>query len=179
MTVSCRLLCAALKLTDSNGHNSQVDGELLAKFLACQAKDFVLQNSLIEYHQVRLCSDSLTVERAIRKTDACYSMWAGRRIASIQRSIDLDQSWHVPHEVTDALVDSATKYQKCPSKSMNDQWFFGKGILDKALQLLPFTSRATYAQPRLDDLPSQWLSSAARTFLGLKMPTVHRPDRHV
>ena len=99
-------------------------------------------------------------------------MWAGRRIASIQRSIDLDQSWHVPHEVTDALVDSATKYQKCPSKSMDEKWFFGKGILDKALQLLPFTSRAIYAQPRLDDLPSQWLSSAARTFLGLKMPTV-------
>ena len=172
VTVSCRLLCAALKLTDSNGHRSQVDGELLGKFLACQAKDFVLQNSLIDYHQVRLCSDSLTVERAIRKTDACYSMWAGRRIASIQRSIDLDQSWHVPHEVTDALVDSATKYQKCPSKSMDEQWFFGKGILDKALQLLPFTSRAIYAQPRLDDLPSQWLSSAARTFLGLKMPTV-------
>ena len=172
VTVSCRLLCAALKLTDSNGHNSQVDRELLAKFLACQAKDFVLQNSLIEFHQVRLCSDSLTVERAIRKTDACYSMWAGRRIASIQRSIDLDQSWHVPHEVTDALVDSSTKYQKYPSKSMNNQWFYGKGILDRALQLLPFTSRATYAQPRLDDLPSQWLSSAARTFLGLKLPTV-------
>jgi len=55
---------------------------------------------------------------------------------------------------------------------MDEKWFFGKGILDKALQLLPFTSRAIYAQPRLDDLPSQWLSSAARTFLGLKMPTV-------
>ena len=170
--VSCRLLCAALKLTDNVGHNSQVDGELLAKFLACQAKDFVLQNSLIKFHRVRLCSDSLTVEKAIRKTDACYSTWAGRRIASIQRSIDLDDSWHVPHSVTDATVDSCTKYKRHPSKAMDECWFYGKGVLDHPMQLLPFTSRSTYAQPRLDDLPSQWLSSAARTFLGLKLPTV-------
>ena len=172
VTVSCRLLCSALKLTDNSGHNSQVDGELLAKFLACQTKDFVLQNALIKFHRVRLCSDSLTVEKAIRKTDACYSTWAGRRIASIQRSIDLDDSYHVPHNVTDQICDSATKYQKHPSKFMNDQWFYGKDILDKPMQLLPFTCRSTYAQPRLDDLPSQWLSSAARTFLGLKLPAV-------
>ena len=172
VTVSCRLLCSALKLTDNTGHNSQVDGELLAKFLACQTKDFVLQNSLIKFHRVRLCSDSLTVEKAIRKTDACYSTWAGRRIASIQRSIDLDDSWHVPHSVTDATVDSCTKYKRHPSKAMDEGWFYGKGVLDQPMQLLPFTSRSTYAQPRLDDLPSQWLSSAARTFLGLKLPTV-------
>ena len=172
VTVSCRLLCAALKLTDNSGHNSQVDGELLAKFLACQTKDFVLKNSLIKFHQVRLCSDSLTVEKAIRKTDACYSMWAGRRIAAIQRSIDLDDSWHVPHSITDATVDSCTKFQRHPSRAMNDQWFYGRGVLDKPLQLLPFTCRSAYAEPRLDDFPSQWLSSAARTFLGLKLPAV-------
>ena len=172
VTVSCRLLCSALKLTDNSGHNSQVDGELLSKFLACQLKDFVLKNSLIKFHRVRLCGDSLTVEKAIRKTEACYSTWAGRRIASIQRSIDLDDSWHVPHSVTDATVDSCTKYQKHPSRSMDDGWFYGKDVLDKPLQLLPYTCRSTYAQPRIEDLPSQWLSSTARTFLGLKLPAV-------
>ena len=169
---TCNLLCATVKLTDNKGNNTQVCGELLGKFIACQMKDFVLANTLIQFHQVRVCSDSLTVEKAIRKTDACFSIWAGKRIASIQRSIDLDQSWHIPHEITDATVDACTKYQKAPSSSLNDQWFFGKGVLDKPLQLLPFTNRSTYSQPRLDDLPSQWLSSAARTFLGLKMPAV-------
>ena len=172
VTVTCRLLCSALKLTDNSGHNSQVDGELLAKFIACQLKDFVLKNSLIRFHRVRICSDSLTVEKAIRKTEACYSTWAGKRIASIQRSIDLDDSWHVPHEVTDATVDRCTKYQKHPSKAMDDCWFYGKGVLDKPIQLLPYTCRSTYVRPRLDDFPAQWLSSAARTFLGLKLPTV-------
>ena len=169
---TCNLLCATVKLTDNKGNNTQVCGELLGKFIACQMKDFILANTLIQFHQVRVCSDSLTVEKAIRKTDACFSIWAGKRIASIQRSIDLDQSWHIPHEITDATVDACTKYQKAPSSSLNDQWFFGKGVLDKPLQLLPFTNRSTYSQPRLDDLPSQWLSSAARTFLGLKMPAV-------
>ena len=172
VTTTCNLLCATVKLTDNKGNNTQVCGELLGKFIACQMKDFILANILIKFHQVRTCSDSLTVEKAIRKTDACYSIWAGKRIAAIQRSIDLDQSWHVPHEITDATVDACTKYQKTPSSSLNDQWFYGKGVLDKPLQLLPFTDRSTYYQPRLDDLPSQWLSSAARTFLGLKMPAV-------
>ena len=169
---TCNLLCATVKLTDNKGNNTQVCGELLGKFIACQMKDFIVSNVLIKFHQVRVCSDSLTVEKAIRKTDACYSIWAGKRIASIQRSIDLDQSWHIPHEITDATVDACTKYQKVPSSSLNDQWFFGKGVLDKPLQLLPFTDRSTYSQPRLDDFPSQWLSAAARTFLGLKMPAI-------
>ena len=172
VVTTCNLLCAAVKLTDSKGNNTQVCGELLGKFIACQMKDFILKNVLVTFHRVRTCSDSLTVEKAIRKTDACYSIWAGKRIASIQRSIDLDQSWHIPHEITDATVDACTKYQKVPSASLNDQWFYGKGVLDKPLQLLPFTDRSTYSQPRLDDLPSQWLSSAARTFLGMKIPAV-------
>ena len=169
---TCNLLCATVKLTDNKGNNTQVCGELLGKFIACQMKDFIVDNVLIQFHQVRACSDSLTVEKAIRKTDACYSIWAGKRIASIQRSIDLDQSWHIPHEITDATVDACTKYQREPSSSLNNKWFFGEGVLDKPLQLLPFTDRSTYSQPRLDDLPSQWLSAAARTFLGLKMPAI-------
>merc|ERR1712020_56202 len=109
--------CATVKLTDNKGNNTQVCGELLGKFIACQMKDFILANILIQFHQVRTCSDSLTVEKAIRKTDAFYSIWAGKRIASIQRSIDLDQSWHIPHEITDATLDACTMYQKAPSPS--------------------------------------------------------------
>ena len=172
VTVSCNLLCAALKLTDNVGHNGQVDGELLGKFLSCQLREFVTKHALIDFHQVRHCSDSLTVERAIRKSDACYSIWAGKRIASIQQSIDLDESWHVPGKVTDRTVDSCTKQQRRPSLSLDDGWFCGAGVLDKPLQLLPFTSRATYSHPRLDDLPAQWLSAAARSFIGLKLPAV-------
>ena len=170
--VSCRLLCAAVKLTDNKGNNDQVSGELLGKFLACQLKENIQANVLINFHQVRLCSDSLTVERAIRKTDACYSIWAGRRVASIQRSIDVDCSYHVPHEVTDATVDACTKYQRSPSKHLNEKWFEGRGVLDIPIQKLPYTDRAIYAQPRIGDLPSQWLSSAAKTFLGLDLPAV-------
>ena len=172
VTVTCRLLCAAVKLTDDKGNNCQVSGELLGKFLACQLKENVIENALITFHQRRVCGDSLTVERAIRKTDACYSTWAGRRIASIQRSIDVDESYHVPHEVTDGTVDACTKYQRSPSRFLNERWFEGKGILDVPIQKLPFTDRAIYAQPRIEDLPSQWLSSAAKTFLGLSLPTV-------
>ena len=172
VTVSCNLLCAALKLTDNVGHNGQVDGELLGKFLSCQLREFVTKHALIDFHQVRHCSDSLTVERAIRKSDACYSIWAGKRIASIQQSIDLDESWHVPGKVTDRTVDSCTKQQRRPSLFLDDGWFCGAGVLDKPLQLLPFTSRATYSHPRLDDLPAQWLSAAARSFIGLKLPAV-------
>ena len=169
---TCNLLCAAVKLTDNKGNNDQVSGELLGKFLACQLKESIQANALIDFHQVRLCSDSLTVERAIRKTDACYSIWAGKRIASIQRSIDVDWSYHVPHEVTDATLDACTKYQRTPSRHLNEKWFRGKGVLDVPIQKLPYTDRAIYAQPRIEDLPSQWLSSAAKTFLGLNLPAV-------
>ena len=170
--VHCNLLCAALKLTDNQGHSGQVDGELLGKLLSCRLREFVVKNSLIVFHQIRHCSDSLTVERAIRKTDAAYSTWAGKRIAFIQQSMDLDESWHVPHEVTDGTVDCCTKQQKRPSLFLNDGWFCGTGVLNKPLQLLPFTERSTYFQPRLDDLPAQWLSTAARSFIGLKIPAV-------
>ena len=170
VTVTCNLLCAALKLTDN--HNSQVDGELLGKFLSCRLGDFVTNHALIDFHRVRHCSDSLTIERAIRKSDACYSTWAGRRIAYIQQAIDVDDSWHIPHEITDGTVDSCTKQQKQPSLCLNGGWFHGEGILDKPLQMLPFTARATYSQPRISDLPAQWLSSTARSFLGLKLPAV-------
>ena len=171
VTISCNLLCAALKLT-VEGHHGQVDGELLGKFLASKLREFVVKHALIGFHQVRHCSDSLTVERAIRKTDAAYSTYAGKRIAYIQQSMDLDESWHVPHEITDGTVDGCTKQQKRPSVSMNGGWFKGAGVLDKPLQLLPFTDRATYSRPRLDDLPAQWLSTAARSFIGLKLPAV-------
>ena len=169
---TCNLLCAAVKLTDNKGNNDQVSGELLGKFLACQLKESIQANALIDFHQVRLCSDSLTVERAIRKTDACYSIWAGKRIASVQRSIDVDCSYHVPHEVTDATLDACTKYQRSPSRHLNEKWFRGRGVLDVPIQKLPYTDRAIYAQPRIEDLPSQWLSSAAKTFLGLNLPAV-------
>ena len=172
VTVSCNLLCAALKLTDNQGHNGQVDGELLGKFLSCQLREFVVNHALIDFHQVRHCGDSLTVERAIRKSDAAYNIWAGKRIAYIQQSMDLDESWHVPHEITDGTIDSCTKQQKRPSVFLNDGWFHGTGVLDKPLQLIQYTDRTTYSHPRLDDLPAQWLSTAARSFIGLKLPTV-------
>ena len=38
------------------------------------------------------------------------------------------------------------------------------------MQLLPWTNRADYAVPKIEDLPAQWLSSTARTLLGLKIP---------
>ena len=114
----------------------------------------------------------LTVMKCIRKTDTAFSTWASKRIASIQHSIDLDDTWHVPHVITDNLVDSATKPQKRPSRFLDEKWFQGKGVIDIPMQLIPFTDRVLYCQPRMEDLPSQWLSSAARTLLGLRLPTV-------
>ena len=172
VTVTCNLLCSTVKLTDNNGNNSQVCGELLGKLLAVQLKEFVMKNILIKVHEIRVGSDSLTVEKALRKSDACFSTWAGRRIAAIQRGLDLDDSYHVPHTITDATVDPATKFQRFPSKFLNRQWFHGEGVLDKPLQLLPWTDRSSYMFPKIEDLPSFWLSTAARTFLGLKLPAV-------
>ena len=169
--VTCNLLCSALKLTEPT-NQGQVEGELLAGFIGCQLKNFVVKNSLIKYHQIRLRSDSLTMLKCIRKTDTAFSTWASKRIASIQHSIDLDDTWHVPHVVTDNLVDSATKPQKRPSRFLDQRWFQGKNVIDIPMQLIPFTERSLYSQPRMEDLPSQWLSSAARTLLGLRLPTV-------
>ena len=39
------------------------------------------------------------------------------------------------------------------------------------MQLLPWTDQADYAVPKIEDLPAQWLSSTARTLLGLKIPS--------
>ena len=55
---------------------------------------------------------------------------------------------------------------------MNDGWFHGTGVLDVPIQLLPWTDRKEYAVPRIEDLPAQWLSSTAKTLLGLKIPAV-------
>ena len=170
--VSCNLMAADIKLTDNKGNHSQVCGELLGKYIGVELLKFVKENSLVKFHAVRICSDSMTIEKSLRKTSACYSVWAGHRIAHIQRSIDLDESWHLPGTVTDACVDSCTKYQRTPSSAMNAQWFHGAGVLDKPMQLLPWTNRADYALPRVEDLTSQWLSSTARTLLGLKIPAV-------
>ena len=172
VTVSCNLMAADVKLTDNKGNNGQVCGELLGKYIEVELLRFVKENSLVKFHAVRLCSDSLTVERCLRKTSACYSIWAGHRIAHVQRSIYLDDSWHLPGTMTDACVDSCTKYQRKPSSAMNEQWFHGLGVLDRPIQLLPWTDRAEYALPRIEDLPAQWLSSTARTLLGLKIPAV-------
>ena len=56
---------------------------------------------------------------------------------------------------------------------MNEQWFFGKGVLDKPLQTLPWTPREKYAVPKMEDLPAQWLSTAAKTLLSQKLPAVN------
>ena len=40
------------------------------------------------------------------------------------------------------------------------------------MQLLPWTDRAEYVVPKIEDLPLQWLSSTARILLGLKIPAV-------
>ena len=40
------------------------------------------------------------------------------------------------------------------------------------IQLLPWTDRKEYAVPKIEDLPAQWLSSTAKTLLGLKIPAV-------
>ena len=169
--VTCNLLCSALKLTEPT-NQGQVEGELLAVFIGCQLKDFIVKSSLVKYHQIRICSDSLTVLKCIRKTDTAFSTWASKRIASIQHSVDIDETYHVPHVITDNLVDSATKPQKRPSKFLDERWFQGKGVIDIPMQLIPFTERSLYSQPRMDDLPSQWLSSAARTLLGLRIPVM-------
>ena len=169
--VTCNLLCSALKLTEPT-NQGQVEGELLAVFIGCQLKDFIVKHSLVDFHQIRICSDSLTVLKCIRKTDTAFSTWASKRIAAIQHSVDLDDTWHVPHTITDPLVDSATKPQKRPSKFLDERWFYGKGVIDIPVQHIEFTDRAVYSQPRMEDLPSQWLSSAARTLLGMKLPTV-------
>ena len=169
--VTCNLLCSALKLTEPT-NQGQVEGELLAVFIGCQLKDFIVKSSLVKYHQIRVCSDSLTVLKCIRKTDTAFSTWASKRIASIQHSVDIDDTYHVPHVITDNLVDSATKPQKRPSKFLDERWFQGKGVIDIPMQLIPFTERSLYSQPRMDDLPSQWLSSAARTLLGLRIPVL-------
>ena len=43
--------------------------------------------------------------------------------------------------------------------------------MEKSIQKLPWTARSEYAFPKIEDLPAQWLSSTARTLLGLKLPT--------
>ena len=168
--VTCNLLCSALKLTEPT-NQGQVEGELLAVFIGCQLKDFIVKSSLVKYHQIRVCSDSLTVLKCIRKTDTAFSTWASKRIASIQHSVDIDDTYHVPHVITDNLVDSATKPQKRPSRFLDERWFQGKGVIDIPMQLIPFTERSLYSQPRMDDLPSQWLSSAARNCLLYTSPS--------
>ena len=159
--VDVNLLCADIKLTDNKGNNGQVDGELLGKHIATELLKFIKDNALVKFHAVRLCSDSLTIEKYLRKT----SIWSVKRIAYIQRSVDLDNSWHLPGTVTYACVDSCIRYQRTPSAAMNEQWFTGKGVLDKPIQLLPWTDRAEYAFPRIEDMPSQWLSSTARLWV--------------
>ena len=171
--VNCRLYTANVKLTDNKGNNGQVDGELLALHTAVELKNHIEEVVMIKFHAVRLCSDSLTVMQCIRKTDSCYSIWAGKRIAHIQRSIDVDNVWHLPGKITDACIDACTKYQTTPSSAMNEQWFFGKGVLDKPLQTLPWTPREKYAVPKMEDLPAQWLSTAAKTLLSQKLPAVN------
>ena len=69
-------------------------------------------------------------------------------------------------------MDACTKYQTKPSTAINKHWFTGKGILNKPLQKLPWTPRADYTFPKMEDLPLQWLSSAAKTLLGQKLPAV-------
>jgi hypothetical protein len=75
-------------------------------------------------------------------------------------------------KISDTTVDCCTKYQHKPSNAMNEQWFHGTGVLDVPIQLLPWTDRTEYAVPRIEDLPAQWLSSTARTLLGLKIAAV-------
>ena len=67
VTVSCNLMAADNKLTDNKGNHNQVCGELLGKYIGVQLLQFVKENSLVKFHAVRLCSDSLTVERCLRK----------------------------------------------------------------------------------------------------------------
>ena len=81
--INCRLYAANVKLTDNKGNNGQVDGELLALHTAVELRRQIEEAVLIKFHAVRICSDSLTVMQCIRKTDSCYSIWAGKRIAHI------------------------------------------------------------------------------------------------
>ena len=118
VTVSCNLMAADVKLTDNQGNNSQVDGELLGKMRGVELLKFIKENSLVKFHAFCLCSASMTIEKCLRN------------------------------------------------------WFHGAGVLDKPMQQLTWTSQADYAVPRIEDLPAQWLSSTARTMLGLKIPTI-------
>ena len=113
-------MAADVKLTDNKGNNGQVCGELLGKYIRVELLKFVKENSLVKFYAVRLCSDSMTVEKCLRKTSACYSIWACHRLAHIQRSIDLDDSWHLPGTMTYVCVNSCTKYQHTPSSGMNE-----------------------------------------------------------
>ena len=41
------------------------------------------------------------------------------------------------------------------------------------MQTLPLTPRERYAVPKMEDLPAQWLSTAAKTLLSQKLPVVN------
>ena len=70
------------------------------------------------------------------------------------------------------VLTDGSKEAGCAAAYAHQQWFHGAGVLDKPMQQLPWTNQADYALPRIEDLPSQWLSSTARTLLGLKIPAV-------
>ena len=65
--VSCNLMAADIKLTDNKGNNSQVSGELLGKYVEVELLKFVKENSLVNLHAVLICSDSMTIEKNLRK----------------------------------------------------------------------------------------------------------------
>ena len=62
VTVRWNLMAADVKLTDNKGNHVQVCGELLGKYIGVELLKFVIQNSLVKFHAVRLCSDSMTIK---------------------------------------------------------------------------------------------------------------------
>ena len=159
ITTVATLLCGAHKLTQQ-GHEEQVAGELLSMTIAVRLKQTIMKMSLVEFDKVLYLGDSLTVARAVRKSSRAYNQWAATRISFIQRNEDLDRFYHVPGDFLVPTADKGTRSHKAPSTITNDEYWSGKGTLDRPLHLLPITDPDTYSTTGMESLPKAWVNKS-------------------
>ena len=153
------LLCGSHKLTET-GHHEQVAGELLSATMAVKLKKLVVEQSLLQFDRIIYLGDSLTVARALRKSDRAYSPWAAARVSYIQRNEDLSVMFHVPGKFLLGTADKGTRSHVKPSVLLDKAYWEGKGNLDCPLHELPITDPTTYSITGLETLPRAWINKA-------------------
>ena len=153
------LLCGSHKLTET-GHHEQVAGELLSATMAVKLKKLVVEHSLLQFDRIIYLGDSLTVARALRKSDRAYSPWAAARVSYIQRNEDLSVMFHVPGKFLLGTADKGTRSHVKPSVLLDKAYWEGRGNLDCPLHELPITDPSTYSIAGLETLPRAWINKA-------------------